>query len=209
MKSKVIFILLMMFACVATSGSAQTCRYCKGTGKMIHEGSVSTYGSDRLVWCDICNKYNWASTGHKHIYCQYCRGTGKGKDYSSGSSSSSSSSSKPSDDFLASYLTYEEMEQLKIWSKCLYTGYPYEGTCPSCNGKRTCNWCHGSGYIRAGFGGRYVQVMCTHCYNGVCKNCAGLGYTTQYSKRPEHMKIVNDKINELYEIAKRRSYSNY
>lgn len=114
--------------------------------------------------------------------CMYCKGTGRGSSYSSSSSSSSSQSGKPSDDFLSANLTYAEMEQLRVWMKCLYTGYPYQATCPGCNGSRRCGWCKGSGSISAGFGGRYVSVMCNNCYNGVCKHCAGLGTVTQYSR---------------------------
>ena len=208
MKSKILSFFFVLFFCMTASVNAQTCRYCKGTGKMVKEVAISTYGNDTKVWCSICQKYFWRSYGHMHVSCQYCGGSGVGSSsYSSSSSSSKSSSSN--DDFLSANLTYDEMEQLKFWSKCLYTGYPYEGPCPSCNGYRICNWCKGSGYITAGFGGRSVTVMCNNCYNGVCKNCAGLGTIMQYSKKPEHMKIVQDKINEIYEIAKRRSNYGY
>lgn len=204
MKLKIIFTLLVLSLCTILSIKAQNCRYCKGTGKMIKEVAISTYGNDVKVWCDICQKSFWRSYGHMHVQCKYCRGTGRGQSYSS-SSNSTNRDSKPSDDFLSSNLTSAELEQLRFWSKCLHTGYPYQGACPSCEGSKACNWCKGSGYIRAGFGGRYVQVSCTKCYNGICQNCAGLGTTTQYSKSPEHMKMISDKITELYGIAKSRN----
>lgn len=207
MKTKVLSFLFISLLCAVTAVKAQNCVYCKGTGKMIKEVSISTYGYDTKVWCSICERYYWRSTGHMHVTCQYCRGTGRRGGNSYSSSSSSSQSSRSNDDFLAANLTFEEMEQLRFWNKCLYTGYPYEGPCQSCGGSRVCNWCKGSGYIKAGFGGRYVTVMCNNCYNGACKTCAGLGKTTQYSKRPEHMQIIRNKIAEIYEIAKRRTNS--
>lgn len=204
MKVKRISILAVILFLVTMAAGAQSCVYCKGTRKIIKEVPISTYGNDVKVWCDICKKSFWRSHGHMHVTCQHCRGTGRSSNSSSSSPSSSNNGGKPSDDFLSTNLTYDEMEQLKFWSKCLYTGYPYEGECKSCNGKKTCNWCNGTGYIRAGYGGHSVQVACK-CLNGICTNCAGLGKYLQYSKDPADMKIVQDKINEIYEIAKRRS----
>lgn len=49
-------LLFALFFSVAIGAYAQNCRYCKGTGKMIKEVAISTYGSDSKVWCDICKK---------------------------------------------------------------------------------------------------------------------------------------------------------
>lgn len=82
-------ILLSMFLCcffIAAYG--QSCSYCNGTGKMIINKGVSTYGNDVLVWCKECQKHFYRSTGHMHIHCKYCKGTGIRQSSSSSSGSS-------------------------------------------------------------------------------------------------------------------------
>jgi len=86
--------MLFCYLCIAAYG--QSCGYCNGTGKMIINKGVATYGNDELVWCKECQKHFYRSTGHAHIHCKYCKGTGKRQ-----SSSSSSSGGYTSTDEIA------------------------------------------------------------------------------------------------------------
>ena len=63
MKFRNCLLLFALFFSVAIGAYAQ----CKGTGKMIKEVAISTYGSDSKVWCDICKKSFWRSWGHMHV----------------------------------------------------------------------------------------------------------------------------------------------
>ncbi|MCC8117925.1 MAG: hypothetical protein LIP09_04135 [Bacteroidales bacterium] len=61
------------------------CPYCSGTGKVVKNLTVSTYGNDTKKKCPECGE--WHYSGHTHVHCSHCGGTGYRK---SGSSSSSS-----------------------------------------------------------------------------------------------------------------------
>ncbi len=73
-------ILLSVFlCCLSIVAWGQSCSYCNGTGKMIINkgGGTYGYGNDDLVWCSDCQEYFRRSTGHAHIHCKYCKGTGR------------------------------------------------------------------------------------------------------------------------------------
>lgn len=92
MKTRI--LLSMLLCCFFIAAYGQTCGYCNGTGKMITNKGGGTYGhsNDDLVWCSDCEKYFYRSTGHAHIHCKYCNGTGR---RSSSSSSNHSDSYNP------------------------------------------------------------------------------------------------------------------
>lgn len=87
MKTRI--LLTMLLCCFFIAAYGQTCGYCNGTGKMIVNKGIATYGNDELVWCKECQKHFHRSTGHMHIHCKYCKGTGIRQSSSSSSGSSS------------------------------------------------------------------------------------------------------------------------
>lgn len=55
--------------------SRRKCAYCNGSGKIVKEWSVATYGlNDEKVKCPECGKVHFRSTGHAHVYCSHCHG---------------------------------------------------------------------------------------------------------------------------------------
>lgn len=60
----------------SSSSSRHTCPRCHGSGTIVRESSVATYGNDRRIKCGTCGKYYWASSGHSHITCTQCHGKG-------------------------------------------------------------------------------------------------------------------------------------
>lgn len=95
MKTRILLSVFLCFLSIAAWG--QSCGYCNGTGKMIINKGIATYGNDELVWCKECQKHFHRSTGHMHIHCKYCKGTGR----RSSSSNSSSSGGYTSTDEIA------------------------------------------------------------------------------------------------------------
>lgn len=75
------FILLVfgiaMLHCDAVFGQSK-CSYCGGTGKIVKNLSVSQYGvrNEVKTRCSECGGYFYPSSGHSHIHCKYCGGTG-------------------------------------------------------------------------------------------------------------------------------------
>ena len=69
-----LFPLIMVTAAMAQS----SCPYCHGTGTVVKNISVSQYGlADYKVKCPTCGAVTLKSTGHSHIHCQHCGGTGR------------------------------------------------------------------------------------------------------------------------------------
>lgn len=60
----------------SSSSSRHTCPRCHGSGTIVRESSVATYGNDSRVKCGTCGKYYWRSSGHSHITCTQCHGKG-------------------------------------------------------------------------------------------------------------------------------------
>lgn len=59
------------------SGSRwHTCPLCKGSGMIVRGSHVATYGHDYKVYCSECNRYYSSSTGHSHVTCIQCHGSG-------------------------------------------------------------------------------------------------------------------------------------
>lgn len=53
------------------------CNRCNGSGKMVHNSYPSMYGTtDNQVYCSICGRNYLRSTGHSHVTCTECHGTG-------------------------------------------------------------------------------------------------------------------------------------
>ncbi len=59
-----------------TTSTRHTCPLCNGTGSIIRDYHVATYGLDSKKYCDICKTSYMASTGHSHITCTQCHGKG-------------------------------------------------------------------------------------------------------------------------------------
>lgn len=65
----------------STTGSKKTkriCHYCNGKGKTVRNLSTGQYGvkDEVKVRCNECGEYYLPSTGHSHIHCSHCHGTG-------------------------------------------------------------------------------------------------------------------------------------
>ena len=58
-----------------TTGKRSTCSTCKGTG-MVAKNQTVRNASSTKVYCSICKKEYKQSTGHSHIACTKCNGTG-------------------------------------------------------------------------------------------------------------------------------------
>ena len=57
--------------------SSRKCHYCNGTGRKAVAQSVATFGlSDPMVHCNECGRDYHRSTGHSHITCGQCGGSG-------------------------------------------------------------------------------------------------------------------------------------
>lgn len=52
------------------------CSLCNGTGKIIREYGTATFGTDSQVYCSICGRSYFRSTGHSHVTCPTCHGKG-------------------------------------------------------------------------------------------------------------------------------------
>lgn len=56
------------------------CVYCSGTGKREYNQSVPTFGlPDTRFYCNECGREFYRSSGHCHVVCGYCGGTGYAK----------------------------------------------------------------------------------------------------------------------------------
>lgn len=60
-----------------TTSSTLKCNYCNGTGRKAVDHSVATFGlSDPMVHCNECGRDYHRSTGHSHVTCGQCGGSG-------------------------------------------------------------------------------------------------------------------------------------
>ena len=60
-----------------TTSSILKCNYCNGTGRKAVDQSVATFGlSDPMVHCNECGRDYHRSTGHSHVTCGQCGGSG-------------------------------------------------------------------------------------------------------------------------------------
>ncbi|MDO4931026.1 MAG: hypothetical protein Q4E63_00015 [Prevotellaceae bacterium] len=91
---KKLLTTLLLLCLMMTAAMAQgNCPYCNGTGKVVKNVMVSRYGAaDYKVKCPTCGAITLKSTGHSHIHCSHCGGTGR-----RGNSSSNSYSSRNRD----------------------------------------------------------------------------------------------------------------
>lgn len=63
-----------------SSNSSRKCSYCNGTGQKAVDQSVATFGSnDPIIRCNICGRNTHRSSGHSHVTCGQCGGTGKAR----------------------------------------------------------------------------------------------------------------------------------
>lgn len=75
-KRMLLLVAVVMTACIA---NAQSCRYCGGTGTVVKNLGTAQYGlsGDYKVRCSTCGAVTLKSTGHAHIHCTHCGGSGK------------------------------------------------------------------------------------------------------------------------------------
>lgn len=61
-----------------SSNTPRICPYCKGEGTIVRTLSTSRFGveNETKVKCYQCGIYYFPSSGHSHIHCSHCRGTG-------------------------------------------------------------------------------------------------------------------------------------
>ena len=59
-----------------TSSTNHTCSLCHGTGTIVRESGVPTFGLNSKEKCKTCGEVYWSSTGHSHVTCTQCRGKG-------------------------------------------------------------------------------------------------------------------------------------
>ena len=73
-----IFLLVGLMSCMNILAQSRKCPYCDGNGTIVKNISVSQYGVRNEVKkkCPTCGIYYYPSSGHSHIHCKYCRGTG-------------------------------------------------------------------------------------------------------------------------------------
>lgn len=59
------------------SSSSKKCNHCNGTGRKVLDTNPPMFGmKDYKVKCNECGQTFLKSTGHTHVSCQYCGGTG-------------------------------------------------------------------------------------------------------------------------------------
>lgn len=87
---------IIMLHCEVIFGQSR-CTYCGGTGKIVKNLSVSQYGvrNEIKTRCSECGGYFYPSSGHSHIHCKYCGGTGVRNSRGSNRTSSDSYESNP------------------------------------------------------------------------------------------------------------------
>ncbi|GEM_PF-6655349 len=57
--------------------SSRKCAFCDGTGKKEVSQSIATFGTtDVKIHCNECGRDFYRSSGHSHVYCGHCGGTG-------------------------------------------------------------------------------------------------------------------------------------
>ena len=60
----------------SSSSSRHECSLCNGSGMIIRESHVATFGLDSKKYCSTCGESYMASTGHSHVTCSQCHGKG-------------------------------------------------------------------------------------------------------------------------------------
>lgn len=75
---KVILLMISLIYCVVIQAQTRECQYCNGNGTIVKHITVSQYGVRNEVKkkCPTCGIYYYPSSGHTHIHCKHCRGTG-------------------------------------------------------------------------------------------------------------------------------------
>lgn len=73
-----IFLLVGLMSCMNILAQSRKCPYCDGNGTIVKNISVSQYGVRNEVKkkCPTCGIYYYPSSGHSHIHCSHCKGTG-------------------------------------------------------------------------------------------------------------------------------------
>lgn len=105
-KRLLLLVTVVMTVCIA---NAQNCRYCGGTGTVVKNLGTVQYGlsGDYKVRCSTCGAVTLKSTGHAHIHCTHCGGSGRtGTSGNSRESGSDVSTSNPFAQSIAWTLKY-------------------------------------------------------------------------------------------------------
>lgn len=62
------------------NSSGHKCAYCNGTGRKAISQNIVTFGTaDVKVHCNECGRDYYRSSGHSHVQCGHCGGTGRAK----------------------------------------------------------------------------------------------------------------------------------
>lgn len=90
-----LFFVMSMVLCIPVKGQTRDCPYCKGNGTVVKTITVSQFGvrKEAKVKCSTCGGYYYPSSGHTHVRCSHCGGSGKLR--SSGSSNSAYNPESP------------------------------------------------------------------------------------------------------------------
>ena len=80
-------MMLLLLLTVVYAMAQGICSYCGGKGKVVKNISTSQYGvrNNYKVKCPTCGAVTLKSSGHTHVTCSRCGGTGRSRSYSSSS----------------------------------------------------------------------------------------------------------------------------
>lgn len=167
---RILFILMALM--VLTSVEAKKCHRCNGKRRIQTQFAVGSYGvSNKKIKCSICGKWIYAGVSHWDD-CPVCGGTGE-----VGGSSSSSSSDRM--DIYQRYLTTAEYQDFTRWLQVAMQGQKVYATCPTCQGKKYCLLCKGTGLAQYQHPYDTELGMLTKCPNCggtcACMKCSGKG----------------------------------
>ena len=78
LSTKVLFLIVCLICDITIQAQTRECPYCDGNGTIVKHITVSQYGVRNEVKkkCTTCGVYYYPSSGHTHVYCKHCRGTG-------------------------------------------------------------------------------------------------------------------------------------
>ena len=104
MKRTLMMLLLLLTVIYAMAQG--TCAYCRGKGRVVKNITTSQYGvrNNYKVKCPTCGAVTLKSSGHTHVTCSHCGGTGRAKSHSSSSKRDS-------------HVTYDPDSPEGIWAR--------------------------------------------------------------------------------------------
>ena len=124
-----VWVMLLMAGLihsVTTQAQTRKCPYCDGNGTIVRHLTVSQYGVRNEVKkkCSTCGIYYYPSSGHSHIHCKYCRGTGRISNTGGSSNAYDSGSGNSSGSYSNDYEA-ESNPALKAWGQSVALNIRY------------------------------------------------------------------------------------